>query len=257
MKETGSKINSLEKALALLDLFSEEVPSLTLDEMVTLSGYSKSTVFRMVSSFEKYGYLSKFQRGGEMKVSLGMRFLEKSRFVSSQLEIKRAAKLPMLQLRQKTGLSVQLAVKSGLDAIYIEQFESMKAVRVYPQVGRKVPLYAAACPRVLLSGFSEKDIRSYVNNQELSSFTEQTLIEKEELLNEIMKIKNQGYSVSKGELYPGTLAIAVPIFHPPGQIMAALSVIGLEQDFATASLETMITLLRNTAKEITNYLISN
>lgn len=64
--------------------------------------------------------------------------------------------MPMLQLRQKTGLSVQLAVKSGLDAIYIEQFESMKAVRVYPQVGRKVPLYAAACPRVLLSGLSEK-----------------------------------------------------------------------------------------------------
>lgn len=256
MKETGSKINSLEKALALLDLFSEEVASLTLDEIVALSGYSKSTVFRMVSSFEKFGYLSKVQKGGEMKISLGMRFLEKSRYVSSQLEIKRAAKMPMLQLRQKTGLSVQLAVKSGLEAIYIEQFESMKAVRVYPQVGRKVPLYAAACPRVLLSGLSEKDIRTYICNQELSSFTEQTLNEKEELLNEMMKIKEQGYSISKGELYSGTLAIAVPIYHPPGHIVAALSVIGLEQDFETESLEHFLQLLNDASKKITDYLAS-
>ncbi|OCA87739.1 hypothetical protein A8F94_07775 [Bacillus sp. FJAT-27225] len=250
MKELSSKTGSVEKALQLIECFTIEEPTLTLDELSERTGFSKPTAFRMACSLEKFGYLRRADKKGQMGFQLGMAFLEKGEMVNRQIDIRDMARKQMLQLRNDTGLSVQLAVKDGQDAVYVEQFESLKHIRVFPQVGRRVPLYVAACPRVLLAALTEEEQKWIVEKNEVEPFAATLKLDRNQLLKELSKIAKQGYAISRGELYKGTVAIAVPIRNINGNVLAALSVIGVEQDFTDGRMDFYIRTLKETVRKI-------
>ncbi|MBT2644693.1 IclR family transcriptional regulator [Bacillus sp. ISL-41] len=230
MKELSSKINSVEKALSLIEFFDVRNPKMSLQEIAEKTGYSKPTVFRIVCSLEKFGYLKRFNERGEVKFRLGMTFIEKGELVNNQIDLREIAKSEMIRLRSKIGLSVQLAIRDGYEAIYIEQYESLNPIRVFPQVGRRVPLYAAACPRILLAYLPEDELDYILENFTYEAYTKSTITNIEQIKQEIDKIRSKGYSTSKGELYEGTVAIAVPIYSVNNKVIAALSIIGVVND---------------------------
>ena len=60
--------------------------------------------------------------------------------------------------------------------------EGVQPVRVYTAVGRRAPLYAGACPRILLSYFSEEKKRKYIEETNLKQFADGTIVDKKQLL---------------------------------------------------------------------------
>jgi len=204
----------------------------------------------MICSLEKFGYIRRTMKEGQVRFQLGMGFLEKSQIVNSHLDIRGSAKKEMLQLRNETNLSVQLAIRDGHDAIYIEQFEALRLIRVFPQVGRRVPLYAAACPRVLLAALPEEEQMLVLDAADYQSFTPYTKTNLRQILEELTGIRRDGFAVSKGELYEGTVAVAVPIKNINSEVLAALSVIGTEQDFGDEKIDFYIEKLEKTARKI-------
>ncbi|MED4017705.1 IclR family transcriptional regulator [Sutcliffiella cohnii] len=249
MREVASKNGSVEKALQVIECFDLKNPSLTLDELSKKSGFSKPTVFRMISSLEKFRYIKRVNQDGQLKFQLGMAFLEKSQIVNSHFDIRELAKQEMLLLRNETGLSVQLAIRDGNEAVYIEQFEALSAFRVFPQVGRRVPLYAAACPRVLLAFIRDEEQKAILDSYTYTPFTPHTKINYDMIFSELEDIREKGYAVSKGELHEGTAAIAVPIFDINNNVMAALSVIGIDREFNN-QLESHVARLKDCARNI-------
>lgn len=251
-KEVASRNGSVEKALIVLECFDLRNPSLTLDELSVKTAFSKPTVFRIISSLEKFGYIKRVSQDGQVKFQLGMAFLEKSQIVYSHFDIREIAKQEMLLLRNESGLSVQLAVRDGNEAVYIEQFESLSTFRVFPQVGRRVPLYAAACPRTLLAFIPEEEQKAILDSYTYTSFTPNTKIDSDMILTELKQIKENGYAVSKGELHEGTIAVAVPIFDVNKQIIAALSVIGDDRKIDSQIQKALVTRLKESAHHIHN-----
>jgi IclR family transcriptional regulator, KDG regulon repressor len=250
MKELSSKSGSVEKALQIIECFTLEDATLTLDELSARTDYPKPTVFRMICSLEKFGYIRRAEKKGQMGFQLGMAFLEKGELVNRQIDIRDIARNQMLQLRNETGLSVQLAVRDGRDAVYVEQFESLKHIRVFPQVGRRVPLYAAACPRVLLAALAEEEQKWIVEKNEDDPLTVSSKLDRDQLLKELKQIAKSGYAISRGELYKGTIAIAVPIKNINGNVLAALSLIGVDQDFSAERMDSYIRTLKETVQKI-------
>ncbi|RHW42781.1 IclR family transcriptional regulator [Neobacillus notoginsengisoli] len=250
MRELSSRSGSVEKALRIVECFDLKHPSLSLEELSVMTGFPKPTVFRMICSLEKFGYIRRAAKEGQLRFQLGMGFLEKSQIVNSQLDIRASAKKEMLRLRNETNLSVQLAIRDGQDAVYVEQFEALKLIRVFPQVGRRVPLYAAACPRVLLAVLPEEEQKAILAGAEYQLFTPHTKTDEEQILEELAGIRRDGYAVSKGELYEGTIAVAVPIKNINAEVLAALSVIGTEQDFEDEKIDVYIEKLMAAARNI-------
>lgn len=254
MKERQSKSGSVEKALSILEIFTMKTPSLTLDAIADKSGFPKPTVFRMLCSLEKFGYVKRITVEGQIRFKLGMAFMEKSQIVTSDFDIREYSKSELIELRNATGLSVQLAVRDGDHAVYIEQFESLNPIRVYPRVGRRVPLYAAACPRILLAYLPAEEQNYILGNYQYTSYTPKTKISYDSIKKELMDIKEKGYSLSHGELYEGTTAIAVPIFGKVKEVLGAISMIGVSQDFEPDQMEGFVSLLKETAERIENNL---
>lgn len=250
MANNLSPSTSIQKALDIINCFTVKEPSLFLEEIVKKVNIPKTTVFRTLVQLEDYGYINKVTIEGKSSYSLGFAFLEKGQLVKSNLDIRKLAKSEMLEIREKTNLTVQLAIRDHSEAVYIEQFESWRPIRIYPNIGRRAPLYAAACPRVLLAHMDAEEQALLLKGYDFKKFTDATPINQTLILSMLDGIRKDGFSMSKGELFEGTTALAVPIFNPiTDEVIASLSIIGMDKDFEH-DYEKYIDMLQSAAKSI-------
>lgn len=233
------------KTLQILQLF-ESKEQLTLQDMVHLSGQPKTSVFRMVQSLVEIGFLAK---KGEY-YELGLALMQFGQLVSERLDIRKIAYPYMQQLKNETNEAVNLVIQDGNEAIYIEKVETSEPIRVYTRIGRRAPLYAGACPRILLTFMEQEDQSKYFQTVSLTPFASNTIRTAEELVKVLEVDRKRGYSVSHSELTDGSSAVAVPIFDYKGDILAGLSIVGPESRFTDAYIESLRMHLMNAAKEI-------
>ncbi len=250
MEKQESPVSSIEKALKILECFDSRNTWLTLNEITMKTGYSKTAAFRMIKSFETFGYLKRDSTLKESKYSLGWAFLYKANLIIEQLNIREIAKDDLIELRNKTELTVQLGIRDGNEVVFIEQFESLNPIKIYSQVGKKAPLYAAAGPRVLLAFINEKEQNHILQTSDLHAFTKNTLTDINLIKSELLKIREEGYAVSRGELYEGTMEIACPVFDLNGKVAGSISIVGIESDFKEEQLQNCINDVKLCARNI-------
>ncbi|EMA6344914.1 IclR family transcriptional regulator [Bacillus cytotoxicus] len=238
------------KTMDILALFYEQ-EELTLTEMVQLTGMPKTTVHRLIGSLEEIGFLQKTV-GGSYR--LGFLFLRFGQLVSKRLSVRNIAKPHMKRLRNRLGQAVNLIIQDGNEAIYIEKIDGDKPVRVYTEIGKRAPLYAGACPRVLLSYFSEEEQKKYMEETNLERFADGTIVHKERLLEMLRTAKNEGYTMSHSELENHTAAIAAPIFSSDGEVVAGISISGLAIEYNETTIPKFITEIQETAQNISKEL---
>ncbi|PZE19340.1 IclR family transcriptional regulator [Paenibacillus xerothermodurans] len=244
------KNKTVVKSMDLLNLFLANT-KLTLNEMVHLSGIPKTSVHRMIGSLEDMGFLNKDDEG---KYSLGLLFLQFGQLVADRLDIRRVA-LPVMQsLRDDVEEAVNLIVKDGNESIYIEKLESIHPVRLYTKIGRRAPLYAGACSRVILAYLPEHEIDEYLNQNQLQPIGLGTITYKQQLRLVLEESRLKGYTLSYSELENYTAALAAPIFDYTGQIAGGISIAGPDSRFGQDRLPELVEKVKAAADEISRKL---
>ncbi|WP_282198710.1 IclR family transcriptional regulator [Collibacillus ludicampi] len=242
---------SLSRALELLVHWRDR-PTVTLDELVAVTGWPKTTVHRLVTSLVSAGLLAPGTEGYGYR--LGLTWLEYGQLVADRLDI-RAISLPLMkQLCDEVDEAVNLVVADGDEAIYIEKVDCNHPVRVYTRVGRRAPLYAGACPRILLAYKSDEEIESYLQRVDLKAYASRTLTDRDKLISVLRESRRKGYTVSYAELEEGTAAIGLPIFDHRGQCVAGLSLAGPDTRFQEKDIPVLLAAARRTAEEISKSL---
>ncbi|MCY9209676.1 IclR family transcriptional regulator [Bacillus subtilis] len=241
-----NKNKTVVKSMALLNLFLHK-PNLTLSELVALTGMPKTSVHRMVSSLEEMGFLSRDASGA---YSLGLVFLEFGQLVADRLDIRKIAKPVMEELCREVDEAVQLIMRDGNEAIYVEKIEGTQTVRLYTAIGRRSPLYAGACARSILSFLPREEIEAYIKQTELISIGSGTITDPEKLLQEIDASVQNGYTVSYSELENYTAAIGAPIFNHKRQVAAGISIAGFEARFTEDRLPYLTEKVKGAALQI-------
>ncbi|MBO8162822.1 MAG: IclR family transcriptional regulator [Brevibacillus sp.] len=247
MEKTANR--SVLKTLDFLEYFIHH-HELSLSDLVELSGMPKSTVFRIVQTLELRGFLTRSVDGNPPRFQLGLRLLELGNIVAQRLEIRKIALPYMVRLRDRVNEAVNLIIRDQYEGVYIEKVDTPQYVRVYTQVGRRSPLYAGACPRILLSFLKDEEIEEVLNAVELRKITPDTIVDKQLLWEKITQARQTGYTVSYGELEPDSAAVAVPIRDYSGRVVAGLSLAGANSRFQEDRLETLIREAKETARLI-------
>lgn len=240
------KNKTVMKSMDLLNLFLKN-ERLTLNEMVELSGLPKTSVHRMAGSLEEMGFLTKDETGG---YSLGLLLLQFGQLVAERLDIRKIALPVMKRLRDDVEEAVNLIVRDGDEAIYIEKVDTNQPVRVYTRIGRRAPLYAGACPRILLAFLPEPERNEYLDTVDLRSFASGTILDREQLRRMVREASERGYTVSHSELEDHSSAVAAPIFNHLGKVTAGLSIAGLDTRFNQERLPFLIENVVAAADEI-------
>lgn len=241
-----NKNKTVVKSMDILNLF-RNYSKLSLGEMVQLSGIPKTSIHRMVGSLEDMGFL---KREEDNKYSLGFLFLEFGQLVKERIDIRKIALPVMYSLREDAGEAVNLVIREGNEAIYIEKLDTLQPVRVYTKIGRRAPLYGGACPRILLAFLPELEIQHYLKQTELKQIAMETITDKNYLFQVLAESKKNGYSVSHSELEDYSSAVAAPIFDSLNQVVAGISLAGPTIRFQEEHLPKLVELVKKAGNEI-------
>lgn len=101
---------AVEKALALLDCFRPGNDSLTLTELAQLSGYHKTTVYRLMNSLERMNYIIRHDDG---TYTLGHRLLYLGKLYEQSFELARVVQPELQALSQASSESASWYVIEG------------------------------------------------------------------------------------------------------------------------------------------------
>lgn len=244
------KNKTVVKSMDILKLFREN-SKLSFNEIVELSEIPKTSTYRMLSSLEEMEFLKKDDDG---KYELGFIFMEFGQLVKERMDIRKIALPTMYFLRDEVNEAVNLIIKEGNEAIYIEKLDTLQPVRVYTRIGRKAPLYGGACPRIILAYLPEDECEKYINEVDLVPVGFGTITDKNQLRKVLKEDRKNGYSVSHSELQDYSSAVAAPIFDASNNIVASISLVGPSVRFQEENLSKLISAVKKGAEEISSKL---
>jgi DNA-binding IclR family transcriptional regulator len=219
--EEAAEDTSFARGLRLL-LAVADRGGIRADELGTLLDMPLSTVYRYLRTLTDFGFVDR--RGSEY--SLGPRLIiGGGSLVTSEQLISRSTSI-LERLVEETGESAVVARRIGLSAVVLHGVASHRPLRVVLEDGSAWPLHAGAIGSVLLA-FAPSEIV----DEALGAVADEPIgrISDERAARHLIeRVSTERSDVSVGEIVPGSVCVAVPIFSQDG-IVGALGVIGPEE----------------------------
>lgn len=250
-QETRYKLRTVERALSILKLFllSPGEGELNLTEISRRVRLSQSTAFRLLVTLKSAGLVEQIPSNGKYRLGVTCLALGDAFLRSNDLRQKAYASL--VKLRDLCGETVHLAFLEAREVVYLDKLAGLHPIGLMSsRVGSRAPAYCTALGKSLLAFLPESQIREIVLKTTLTRFTQNTITDGEQLLEELRKVRELGYSIDNEEHEVGAGCIACPIFDNHG-VIAAVSVSGpVDRVINGPSRENLIRLLKATADEI-------
>lgn len=219
-EEESPIIQSIERALRVLQVFSAEHPALTLSETAKFTGMSRATARRILLTFEQLGYVRKNGR----VFSPTPRVLRLGYGYISSLPLWDRAQPHVRELADAVGEASSVAVFDDPDVVYVLRVPSQRPLSLTLTIGTRLPAYATSLGHVLLAGLSDADLENYLESTRLEPLTPKTITDKDRLRAAVAKARSQGYSVANGTRELGVQSVAAPITNRTGEVIAAVNV---------------------------------
>lgn len=242
---------SLERGLQAL-LFLATRKSIGVTELAEELNVNKSTAYRILETLRKYNMTE--QKKVSSKYKLGPAILQLSEQLYKNLNIISIAKPYMLKLVEESGESVHLCILSNDSAVVIEQIMTSSRLSVNAKIGNSEPLHSSSVGKCLLS-FSNPDTRKQIiNRMNMERYNERTITDKELLVQELDKIRNQGYAIDDREITEEIRCLAVPVFNHKAEAIYSLGCSGPASRMTKIKMEKLIALLMRAGELISEQL---
>ena len=217
-------VQTLDRTLDIIELLAISAQGMGVTEIGQKLGLHKSTVHQLINALVHRGYIEKDQKSGLYKI--GLKFIEISSLHLHQLELKTEAAPIMRHLAEMTGQVTHLAILDKTEVVYIEKVDVIQSLRLYSQIGKRLPVYCSALGKVLLSGQSKSRQKYILQGINFEPYTENTITDQETFLSELEKTEQRGWAVDNEEHESGIRCLAAPIKDFTSKVIAALSISG-------------------------------
>lgn len=219
-QDSPDYVQSLARGLEVIRAFDQTHASMTLSEVAERSGLSRAVARRCLLTLAHLGYIG--SRGRQFFLTprvldLGFAFL-------SSLDLPELAMPAMEQLSGRLGESCSLCLLDGHDIVYVARVPVKRVMAVALGVGARLPAFAASMGRVLVAGLEDAAMEDWLVTAQLQPLTTKTILDKQDLKSELLRVRSQGYALVMQELEPGLCSIAVPIRDRGNRLVAALNI---------------------------------
>ena len=214
-------VDTVERALSILDAFSREDSTLTLAEVAKRTSLHKSTIIRFVASLERCGYLNVMEDG---RYQIGQKPLSLANIYQHSVQPADLI-MPVLQdLVKRTSESASFYVARGDVRVCLYRVDSPRAVRDHVRVGDILGLSLGASGKAILAFLDGKG----------APYDD---------------IRRDWVAVTFAERDPDTAGVACPVFGAGNALAGSLSLSGLRTRFDPATVQSMtIALLESAAR---------
>jgi len=208
---------SLEKGLAVLELFGAEAPELTLTQIARALGLTPGSAHRVLLTLERLGYLV----CEDNRFSLKTRVMQLGFAYLSSQPLAKVARPVLTELAVKLQANCSVAVLDDTDVLYVARATYRYINRDFVSIGSRFPAHATSPGKVLLATLSEEELRKRFKDKSLEAFTPNTVSSLKALRAELAEARAQGYAINDQQTFLGHRSVAIPL-KIDDQIVAAL-----------------------------------
>lgn len=219
-----NSILTIDRAIDVLQTFTLEKISLTLEEICDKTRIPKNTVTRILYTLEQRGFLQYDQESALYKPGLGL--FEFILLQSAVLDVQKEAEEYLIELHNKTKQTVMMALKENNDQIfYVFKKENDEGLKVSSLVGLHRPYLSGVLGPVVLAFLPDREIERILK-MPIPQSTPYTVTDPAAIRERLHKIKRDGYFIASNETAIGVTGIGAPIFDMNGEAIAAIGVVG-------------------------------
>lgn len=216
-------VQALSRGLKILEILSEN-GMMTVSEMAKVLQVDKSTVSRLVETL-RYHDMVQLNKSAR-KYQLGLRILNLGTSLQSSLNVIDIARPIIHDVSEELNQSVHLAAFNNTMAYVIDQTVRSSAYSLAANIGMIEPMHASSVGKCILAYRREEKLTQMLEQYEFTKYTERTIINKEDLMQELALIRKQGFAVDDEEVADGVRCIAVPIFDIGKHVKYSLGISG-------------------------------
>ena len=242
------KIQSVQRALDILSLFSKARPTYRLTDIAKSLDLRISTVHGIVSTLEQNGMLIHEQHTRQYK--LGPKVCELGSHYASSLGINLHSSNPAHRLAQNTNLSILVGIWNN-NSVLITLFAVPQNIwSTAHNFGPRVIPYCTAVGRAILAFIDREVCMAYLMDEQLIRHTKYTLTAINEILHDLDEIRERGYAINRGEYMLGRTGLAAPIWGPGKTLEGALVITGTADEILGDRLSILTNELLHTCAQI-------
>jgi IclR family acetate operon transcriptional repressor len=245
--DRGGGVQSLNRAFGLLEHMAAAGGDVALSELATRSGLPLPTIHRIMRTLVGSGYVRQLP---SRRYALGPRLIGLGDAASRMLG--EWARPHLAELVDQIGETANMAVLDGDAVVYVAQVPSPHSMRMFTEVGRRVPVHCTGVGKALLAQLPPARVQAVLDRAGMAAQTPHTITDPDRLARELDRIRHQGFAVDDAEQELGVRCVAVAV--PGGPSMTALSVSGPESRVSWAAVERIAPLLRQAAQALAGHL---
>jgi DNA-binding IclR family transcriptional regulator len=250
---TSYRIQSLERALDILECFSFQKRELSLSDITQMTGLNKTTVKRITANLLSRGYLQ--QNPVDKHYKLGMRLFEFGGIIFSSLSLRESSIEPMNRLQKLTDATVLLGTEMDRQLVYIDKREGGGMIRILSDIGWRRPLHYGMLGMTLMAYHDPKKNQRILEKTPLEAHTRYAITDRDAFSLRLETIRKYGYVLEKEEAVEGMIGIAAPIRNYSRQVIAAVGIaVPTAQRHSEKELNRLVEIVRETADEISGNL---
>jgi IclR family acetate operon transcriptional repressor len=247
--ERSGQVQSLVRALRLLQEVAEAGDGITLTEVANQVGLPVSSAHRLLSTLQQEGFV---RFDGERTLwFVGVKAFTVGNAFLRARDLVQVARPYMRGLMEQCDETVNLAVEDGGQIIYLAQIECRQMMRALASPGARVPMHSSAVGKVLLAYAGDQAREPMLERVRLERFTANTITSRDRLLKSLDQVKDQGFAFDDEEHAIGLRCVAAPIFNEAREAIAGISLSGPAARVTDRRFRELAALVQRTAKVIT------
>lgn len=219
---TGARagsVQSVERAFDLMEAIADAGGEISMSDLATASHLPLPTIHRLLRTLVGLGYARQLP---SRQYALGPRLIRLGEQAGKQLGT--VATPELRRLVGELGESANLAMLDGDGAVYVAQSPSPHSMRMFTEVGRRVTLHDTGVGKALLATMDDEQVRRLVGSDRLPQRTPKSHATVADLLDDLARIREQGYAIDDEEQELGVRCYAVSV--PDVPVPVAVSVSG-------------------------------
>ena len=216
--EGSGGVQSVGRAFEILEVIAAQGGELSLSEIAASVGLPAPSAHRLLRTLVSLGYL---RQETSRRYALAPRLIRLGESAAKQFG---AWGYPVLiGLMEAIGESANMAILDGSNAIYVAQVAGRHSMRMFTEVGRRVPLHATGVGKALLTQLPDDEIIRILELAGMPTVTPHTITDAAVLLQDVRASRIRGYTIDDGEQEVGVSCVAVTVPNAPAPTAISIS----------------------------------
>jgi DNA-binding IclR family transcriptional regulator len=243
-------VQSVDRAVAILEILARDGEA-GVTEVARELGVHKSTASRLLAALDRRDLVTQDTARGKFRLGVGIVRLAGA--ASARLDVVQESRPVCRALAQEVGETVNLAVLSGRDVLYLDQAAGPAALSPHNWAGQRIPLHATSDGKVLLAYLPEDERAAHLAPP-LARFTARTITDIAQFAGLLAETRQRGFGTAVDELEAGLTAIAAPVRDAEGTVIASVSASGPSFRIPAERIPALATAVRRAADEVSRRL---